>query len=72
VVYFLAVLGVIFLIYLFFKFFPLSAGIGGLILAGAILFFLFVGLAIIAIPILIIVLIIVGITWIIKSVNRNR
>jgi len=69
---FLAILGVIFLIYLAFKHFPLVVGIITLFMAGVILTLIFLGLFTIALPLLLLGLLVALVGWLVKRLKGEN
>ncbi|MCD6462759.1 MAG: hypothetical protein J7L52_03545 [Thermotogae bacterium] len=69
---FLAILGVIFLIYLAFKHFPLVIGIITLFMAGVVLTLIFLGLFTIALPLLLLGLLAALVGWLVKRLKGEN
>jgi len=59
------------LLYLLFKFFPIVAGFAGLMLAALVIILIILGLALIALPIVGLVLIIAGGVWLFKKIGKS-
>ncbi len=69
---FLAILGVIFLIYLAFKHFPLVVGIITLFMAGVVLTLIFLGLFTITLPLLLLGLLAALVGWLVKRLKGEN
>ncbi|MCD6103465.1 MAG: hypothetical protein J7J68_05830 [Thermotogaceae bacterium] len=59
------------MIYLLSRFFPIVAGFAGLMLAALVIILIILGLALIALPIVSLVLIIAGGVWLFKKIGKS-